>query len=86
MSDEITPDGLRHQLKEIDAELAELRGVTGDVQARRGEDGDSSEGYQERDDLAVRNTQAGESGAAWEIVVGACHCWAVTPLAGGGPR
>jgi hypothetical protein len=42
MTDEITPDQLRQELKDLDNELAELRRVTGDVQSRRGEDSDTS--------------------------------------------
>lgn len=63
MTDEITPDQLRQELKDIDAELAELRRVTGDVQARRGEDGDRSEGFQEPEDIATELTGLAETEA-----------------------
>ena len=63
MTDETTPDQLRQELKDIDAELADLRRLTGDVQSRRGEDSDSSEGYQEPEDIATELTGLAETEA-----------------------
>jgi hypothetical protein len=63
MTDETTPDQLRQELKDIDAELADLRRVTGDVQSRRGEDGDRSEGFQEPEDIATELTGLAETEA-----------------------
>jgi hypothetical protein len=63
MTDETTPDQLRQELKDIDAELADLRRVTGDVQSRRGEDGDQSEGFQEPEDIATELTGLAETEA-----------------------
>jgi hypothetical protein len=63
MTDEATPDQLRQELRDIDAELAELRRVTGDVQSRRGEDGDQSEGFEEPEDIATELTGLAETEA-----------------------
>jgi hypothetical protein len=63
MADKTTPDQLRQELKDIDAELADLRRVTGDVQSRRGEDGDRSEGFQEPADIATELTGLAETEA-----------------------
>jgi peptidoglycan hydrolase CwlO-like protein len=63
MTDETTADQLRQELKDIDAELADLRRVTGDVQSRRGEDGDRSEGFQEPEDIATELTGLAETEA-----------------------
>jgi hypothetical protein len=63
MTDETTPDQLRQELKDIDAELADLRRLTGDVQSRRGEDGDRSEGFQEPEDIATELTGLAETEA-----------------------
>ena len=68
MSDQITPDQLRQQIKDLDAELAELRRVTGDVQSRRGEDGDSSEGYQEPEDIATELTGLNETEGVIDVL------------------
>jgi hypothetical protein len=68
MSDQITPDELRQELKDIDEELAELRRVTGDVQARRGEDGDSAEGFQEPEDIATELTGLNETEAVIDVL------------------
>ena len=68
MTDEITPDQLRQQLKDLDAELAELRRVTGDVQSRRGEDGDNSEGYQEPEDIATELTGLNETEGVIDVL------------------
>jgi hypothetical protein len=63
MTDETTADQLRQELKDIDAELADLRRVTGDVQSRRGEDGDQSQGFQEPEDIATELTGLAETEA-----------------------
>jgi hypothetical protein len=63
MTDETTPDQLRQELKDIDAELADLRRVTGDVQSRRGEDGDQSQGFEEPEDIATELTGLAETEA-----------------------
>jgi peptidoglycan hydrolase CwlO-like protein len=63
MTDETTGDQLRQELKDIDADLADLRRVTGDVQSRRGEDGDQSEGFEEPEDIAANLTGLAETEA-----------------------
>jgi hypothetical protein len=63
VTDEATPDQLRQELRDIDAELAELRRVTSDVQSRRGEDGDESEGFEEPEDIATELTGLAETEA-----------------------
>jgi hypothetical protein len=68
MTDEATPDQLRAELREIDNELAELRRVTGDVQSRRGEDSDTSEGFQEPADIATELTGLGETEAVIDVL------------------
>jgi hypothetical protein len=68
MSDQITPDKLRQQIKDLDEELAELRRVTGDVQSRRGEDGASSEGYQEPEDIATELTGLNETEGVIDVL------------------
>ena len=67
MSDEPTPESLRRELADIDAELADLRRVAGDVQARRGTDGDESVGYVEPEDIATELTGLEET----QAVIGA---------------
>ena len=68
MTDEATPDQLRAELREIDNELAELRRVTGDVQSRRGEDSDTSEGFQEPEDIATELTGLNETEAVIDVL------------------
>ena len=68
MTDEITPDRLRQELKDIDEQLAELRRVAGDVQSRRGEDGDNSEGFQEPADIATELTGLNETEAVIDVL------------------
>jgi chaperonin cofactor prefoldin len=63
MTDETTPDQLRQELKDIDEELAELRRLTGDAQARRGRDGDQSEGAVEPEEIATDLTGIAETEA-----------------------
>jgi hypothetical protein len=69
MTDETTGDQLRQELKDIDAELAELRRVTADVQSRRGEDGDQSEGFQEPEDIATELTGLAETEAVIDTLL-----------------
>ncbi len=68
MTDETTADQLRQELKDIDDELAELRRVAGDVQSRRGEDGDASEGFQEPEDIATELTGLNETEAVIDVL------------------
>jgi hypothetical protein len=68
MTDEATPDQLRAELKDIDNELAELRRVTDDVQARRGEDSGTSEGFQEPEDIATELTGLNETEAVIDVL------------------
>jgi chaperonin cofactor prefoldin len=63
MTSDTTAEQLRQELKDIDAEIAELRRVTGDAQARRGEDTDGSEGFQEPEDIATELTGINETEA-----------------------
>jgi hypothetical protein len=67
MSDQPTPESLRQELADIDAELADLRRVEGDVQARRGTDSDESVGYEEPEDIATDLTGLEET----QAVIGA---------------
>jgi hypothetical protein len=68
MTDETTPDQLRQALKDLDSELAELRRVTGDVQSRRGEDSDTSEGFQDPEDVATELTGLNETEAVIDVL------------------
>lgn len=68
MTDEATADQLRQELKDVDDELAELRRVAGDVQARRGEDSDTSEGFQEPEDIATELTGLNETEAVIDVL------------------
>ncbi|MFF5294648.1 hypothetical protein [Paractinoplanes globisporus] len=63
MSDEITAEQLRQELKDVDEELAELRRLTGDAEARRGQDSDTSEGYIEPEEIATELTGIAETEA-----------------------
>ncbi|XVV15399.1 hypothetical protein ACQP2X_13980 [Actinoplanes sp. CA-131856] len=68
MTDQATPEQLRQELQDIDAELAELRRVVGDAQGRRGEDGDNSEGFQEPEDIATELTGINETEAVIDVL------------------
>jgi uncharacterized protein involved in exopolysaccharide biosynthesis len=68
MSDEITADQLRQELKDVDAELAELRRLTGDAQSRRGEDSDTSEAQQEPEEIATTLTGIAETEAVIDVL------------------
>jgi hypothetical protein len=69
MTDKTTADQLRQELKDIDAELAELRRVTGNVQSSRGEDGDQSQGFQEPEDIAQELTGLAETEAVIDTIL-----------------
>jgi len=68
MSDAITADQLRQEIKDVDQELAELRRLTGDAQSRRGEDSDTSEGFQEPEDIATELTGINETEAVIDVL------------------
>jgi hypothetical protein len=70
MTDENTADRLRRELQDIDGELAELRRLAADVEARRGEDTDRSEGYEEPEDLATDLTGLAETQAVIDTLEG----------------
>jgi uncharacterized protein YmfQ (DUF2313 family) len=63
MTDETTAEQLRQELNDVEAELAELRRVGGDAQARRGRDSDTSEGYIEPEEIATELTGIAENEA-----------------------
>ena len=63
MTSDKTADQLRQELKDLDEELAELRRVTGDVNARRGQDSDTSIGLQEPEEIATELTGLAETEA-----------------------
>ena len=63
MTSDATADQLRQELKDVDEEIAELRRVAGDVQSRRGEDSDTSEGFQDPEDIATELTGLNETEA-----------------------
>ena len=63
MTDETTAEQLRQELKDLEEELAELRRVGGDAQARRGQDSDTSEGYVEPEEIATELTGIAENEA-----------------------
>ena len=67
MTDEPTAESLRQELADIDAELADLRRVAGNVVAHRGTDGDESQGYEEPEDVATDLTGYEET----QAVIGA---------------
>ncbi|MEV4345157.1 hypothetical protein AB0J83_11840 [Actinoplanes sp. NPDC049596] len=69
MTDQATPEQLRQELQDIDAELAELRRVAADAQGRRGEDGDNSEGFQEPEDIATELTGLNETEAVIDVLL-----------------
>jgi hypothetical protein len=68
MTDATTPDQLRQQIKDLDAEIAELRRLDTDAQARRGEDGDESEGFVENEELATELTGIAENEAVIDVL------------------
>ncbi len=68
MTEDSTPEQLRQHLQDIDTDLAELRRVTGDLQSRRGEDGDESTGFQEPADIATELTGLNETEAVIDVL------------------
>jgi hypothetical protein len=68
MTDETTATRLRQELKDVDEELAELRRVAGDAESRRGEDSDTSEGFQEPEDIATELTGLNEIEAVIDVL------------------
>jgi hypothetical protein len=63
MTDETTAEQLRQELKDVEEELAELRRVGADAEARRGQDSDTSEGYIEPEEIAAELTGIAENEA-----------------------
>ncbi len=63
MSDDATPEQLRQELREIDAEIADLRRSAADVRTRLGPDGD---GVENSEDIAADLTGIQED----EAVIG----------------
>ncbi|MFI5890120.1 hypothetical protein ACIA5D_08365 [Actinoplanes sp. NPDC051513] len=68
MTDETTAEQLRQELKDVDAELAELRRLVGDAQARRGQDSDTSEGFVEPEEIATELTGISETEAVIDVL------------------
>ncbi|MBM2622848.1 hypothetical protein JIG36_45840 [Actinoplanes sp. LDG1-06] len=68
MSEEITADQLRQELKDVEEQIAELRRVGGDAEARRGQDTDTSEGYVEPEEIATELTGIAENEAVIDIL------------------
>ncbi|HEX5201675.1 hypothetical protein ACFQS1_02120 [Paractinoplanes rhizophilus] len=68
MTDETTAEQLRQELKDVDAELAELRRLVGDAQARRGRDSDTSEGFIEPEEIATELTGINETEAVIDVL------------------
>jgi hypothetical protein len=68
MTDETTAEQLRQELKDVDAELAELRRLVGDAQARRGKDSDTSEGFVEPEEIATELTGISETEAVIDVL------------------
>ena len=68
MTDETTAEQLRQELKDVDAELAELRRLVGDAQARRGQDTDTSEGFVEPEEIATALTGINETEAVIDVL------------------
>ena len=65
MSDDTTPEQLRQELKDIDAQIAELRRVSGGVVSSVGSDGD---GVENAEDIAADLTGVEENDAVIEIL------------------
>jgi len=65
MSDDTTPEQLRQELKDIDAQIAELRRVSGGVVSSVGSDGD---GVENAEDIAAGLTGVEENDAVIEIL------------------
>jgi hypothetical protein len=69
VTDENTREQLEQKLKDLDAEIAELRRIGGDAQARRGDDGADSEGIIEAEERATQLTGIAENEAVIDILV-----------------
>lgn len=65
MSDDTTPEQLRQEIKDIDAQIAELRRVSGGVVSSVGSDGD---GVENSEDIAADLTGIEENDAVIEIL------------------
>jgi pyrimidine operon attenuation protein/uracil phosphoribosyltransferase len=65
MSDETTPEQLRRELREIDAEIAELRKSTDDLTAHVGPEGD---GVEDAEEIAADLTSVEEDEAVLGIL------------------
>ncbi|HEY7046113.1 MAG TPA: hypothetical protein VH373_02755 [Jatrophihabitantaceae bacterium] len=65
MSDDTTPEQLRQELKDIDAQIAELRHESGGVLSSVGQEGD---GVQNSEDIAADLTGVEENDAVIEIL------------------
>ncbi|GAA2623902.1 hypothetical protein [Paractinoplanes durhamensis] len=63
MTDSTAADKLRQELADIDAEIAELRRLGGDAEARRSQDGPESQGVIEPEELATDLTGIAENEA-----------------------
>ena len=63
MTDESTAEQLRQELKDVEEELAELRRVGADAEARRGQDTHTSEGSIEPEEIATELTGIAENEA-----------------------
>jgi len=63
MTDDTAAEQLRQELKDVEAELAELRRVGRDAQARRGQDSDTAEGSIEPEEIATELTGIAENEA-----------------------
>lgn len=65
MSDEATPEQLRQELRDLDAQIAELRRTAGDARATVGPDGD---GVENAEDVAASLTGIEEDEGVIEIL------------------
>ena len=68
MTDNATAEQLRQELKDVEEELAELRRVGDDAEARRGQDSDTSEGAVEPEEIATELTGIAENEAVIDIL------------------
>jgi uncharacterized protein involved in exopolysaccharide biosynthesis len=65
MTDDTSPDQLRQELQDLDAQIAELRGSTAAVEAGIGPEGD---GVQNSEDIAAELTSVEENDGIIEIL------------------
>jgi hypothetical protein len=68
MTDETNAEALKKELADLDAQIAELRRLDGDAQARRGSDGDRSAGIIEPEEQATELTGIAENEAVLDIL------------------